>query len=64
LAFVIGYFVEAFEESFQVQNVIDERDLETNYLGNIFGKLLRKNKSTLPSEVLIMHSLFYFGNPF
>jgi hypothetical protein len=64
LAFVIGYFVEAFEESFQVQNVIDERDLEANFLGNIFGKLLRKDKSILPSEVLVMRSVFYFGNPF
>lgn len=64
LAFVIGYFVEAFEESFKVQSVIDERDLEANYLGNIFGKLLKKDKSILPSEVLVMRSVFYFGNPF
>lgn len=64
LALVIGYFVEAFEESFQVQNVIDERDLEANYSGYIFGKLLKKDKSILPSEVLIMKTLSCFGNPF
>jgi hypothetical protein len=64
LTFVIGYFVEAFEESFQVQNVIDERDLEANYFGNIFGKLLQNDKSIFPSEVLVMRSIFYFGNPF
>jgi hypothetical protein len=55
---LIGYFVEAFEEDFKVQSSIDERDLITNNLGNIFGRLLKRNKKILPSHVLIMHSLF------
>lgn len=60
---LIGYFVEAFEEDFKVQSSIDYRDLEVNFLGKCFGKLLKKDKSILPSEVLIMQTLYYFGNP-
>jgi hypothetical protein len=58
---LIGYFVEAFEEDFKVQSSIDHRDLMTNKLGDIFGRLLKNNKEVLPSQVLIMHSLFYFN---
>ncbi|MEO8398411.1 MAG: hypothetical protein ABI550_01210 [Ignavibacteriaceae bacterium] len=57
---LIGYFVENFEESFKVQSSIDERDLQTNKLGNIFGKILKKNKSLLPSNVFLIKTLFYF----
>lgn len=60
---LIGYFVEAFEEDFKVQSSVDYRDLETNFLGKCFGKLLKDDKSILPSQVLIMRTLFYFGNP-
>ena len=56
---VIGYFVEVFEQDFEVQNSIDNRDLRTNILGNIFGRVLKKNKNVLPSQVLIILSLFY-----
>ncbi len=56
---VIGYFVEVFEQDFEVQNSIDNRDLRTNILGNIFGKVLKKKKKVLPSQVLIILSLFY-----
>ncbi len=58
---LIGYFVEVFEQSFKVQSSIDERDLRTNKLGNIFGDILKKNKSVLPSQVMLMKSLSYFG---
>jgi hypothetical protein len=57
----IGYFVEVFEESFKVQSTIDERDLITNELGNLFGKLLKKNKNIFPSQVLILRTLKYFN---
>ena len=60
---LFGYFVESFEEDFKVQSSIDERDLITNNLGDIFGKLLRENKDTLPSQILIMRTLYFFGNP-
>lgn len=59
----IGYFVEVFEESFKVQSSIDERDLETNQLGNIFGTLLEKNKNILPSQIIIFRTItnFYYN---
>ena len=60
---LIGYFVEAFEEDFKVQSSIDYRDLEVNFLGKCFGRLLKNDKSILPSQVLVMRTLYYFGNP-
>ena len=56
---LIGYFVEVFEENFEVQNAIDQRDLQTNTLGNLFGEMLRKDKSILPSQVMIIRSLLF-----
>ena len=63
LSNLIGYFVENFEETFKVQSSIDDRDLRTNKLGNIFGKTLKKNKNALPSQFLIIPatSNFYFN---
>ena len=58
---LIGYLVEVFEQSFKVQSSIDTRDLRTNKLGNIFGDILKKNKNVLPSQVMLMKSLSYFG---
>jgi hypothetical protein len=57
---LIGYFVEVFEQSFKVQSSVDIRDLRTNKLGNIFGHILKKNKSVLPSQVMLIKSLSYF----
>jgi hypothetical protein len=57
----IGYFVEVFEESFKVQSSIDERDLITNELGNMFGTLLKKNKKILPSQIIILRTLSNFN---
>ena len=56
---LIGYFVEVFEQDFEVQNAIDQRDLQTNRLGNIFGELLKENKNILPSQVMIIRSLIF-----
>jgi hypothetical protein len=56
---LIGYFVEVFEQDFEVQNAIDQRDLQTNKLGNIFGELLKENKNILPSQVMIIRSLIF-----
>jgi hypothetical protein len=57
----IGYFIEVFEETFKVQSSIDERDLMTNTFGNIFGRLLRKNKNILPSQILVLRTLSNFN---
>ena len=56
---LIGYFVEVFEQDFEVQNAIDRRDIEINYLGNIFGDILKKDKTILPSQVMMVRTLFY-----
>ncbi len=57
---LIGYFVEAFEEIFKVQSNIDYRDIDVNYYGRLFGKLLKKNKTILPSQILLFRSLNFF----
>lgn len=57
----IGYFVEVFEESFKVQSSVDERDLITNKLGNMFGTMLNKNKNILPSQIIILRTLSNFS---
>jgi hypothetical protein len=56
---VIGYFVEVFEEKFQVQSSVDLRDMEANRLGILFGKMLKKNYKTLPSDILILNTLLH-----
>jgi hypothetical protein len=55
---LIGYFVEVFEESFEVQNQVDPRDIQANQLGNLFGKIIKKHKNVLPSQVLILKTLY------
>jgi len=60
LSSLIGYFVESFEESFKAQSKIDYRDLDVNYYGDLFGKLLKKNKGLLPSQIMLIRSLKYF----
>jgi hypothetical protein len=56
---LIGYFVEAFEESFKVQSSIDLRDLDVNEYGRFFGKLLKKDKNLLPSQIFLIRSTRY-----
>ncbi len=56
---VIGYFVEVFEESFEVQNQVDPRDMEANSLGQIFGRIIKKHKNVLPSQVIILKTLYH-----
>ena len=57
---LIGYFVEAFEESFKVQSNIDLRDLDVNDYGRLFGNLLKENKKILPSQIFLLRSLRFF----
>ena len=57
---LIGYFVEAFEESFKVQSSIDLRDLDVNYYGRMFGNLIQENKDLLPSQIFLLRSLRFF----
>jgi hypothetical protein len=58
---LIGYFVEAFEESFKVQSEIDYRDIDVNFYGRLFGKLLKKDKSVLPSQIILLRSLKFIN---
>lgn len=60
LSSLIGYFVESFEESFKVQSKVDYRDLDVNWYGDQFGKLLNKNEELLPSQIMLIRSLKYF----
>ncbi len=57
---IIGIFVEDFEEKFYVQSKIDQRDIRSDNLGNIFGKALKKNNKLLPSQVLAAYHLTFF----
>jgi hypothetical protein len=57
---LIGYFVEAFEESFKVQSGIDIRDINVNEYGRLFGTLLKTNKKLLPSKIIWLRSLRNF----
>jgi len=54
---LIGYFVEAFEESFKVQSTVDLRDLDVNEYGRLFGDLLKENKDLLPSQIFLLRSI-------
>ena len=56
---LIGYFVEVFEESFEVQNKVDPRDMEANTLGQTFGRIIKKHKDVLPSQVMILKTLYH-----
>jgi len=58
---LIGYFVEVFEENFKVQSEIDFRDIDVNYYGRLFGKLLKKDKSIIPSQIILLRSLKFFS---
>lgn len=58
---IIGIFVEDFEEKFYIQAKVDQRDLCTDYLGNIFGKALKNNISLLPSQILAAYHLTFFS---
>jgi hypothetical protein len=60
LSSLIGYFVESFEESFKVQSKVDYRDLDVNWYGDQFGKLLKENEELLPSQIMLIRSLKYF----
>ncbi len=60
LSSLIGYFVESFEESFKVQSKVDYRDLDVNWYGDLFGKLLKENEKLLPSQIMLIRSLKYF----
>ena len=60
LSSLIGYFVESFEEIFKVQSKVDYRDLDVNWYGDQFGKLLNENEELLPSQIMLIRSLKYF----
>lgn len=52
-AVLFGYFVEVFEETFQIQSEINQRDLRVNLLGIEFGKKLKCCKDFLPSKIIL-----------
>lgn len=55
----MGIFVELFESSFEVGGGLDNRDLITNHLGELFGKGLNKNNKLLPSDSFRIYSLLF-----
>jgi hypothetical protein len=57
----LGLFVEMFESAFKVSGGIDLRDLQTNNLGEYFGKSISKNPNLKPSDFFNVYSLFYFS---
>jgi hypothetical protein len=57
---IIGIFVEDFEEKFYIQSSADPRDIRADYLGNMFGKALKKNKGLLPSQIFAVYYLTFF----
>jgi hypothetical protein len=57
---LFGYFVEVFEETFEVDNKIDFRDLKANELGDAFAELLKDNPNALPSQVFLLYNLKFF----
>ncbi len=59
LSNLIGYFVEVFEQDFVVGSSIDIRDLQADSLGGIFGYMLKDNKNILPSQVMLIKTLYY-----
>lgn len=61
LSNLIGYFVESFEEDFKAQSKVDYRDIDVNFYGDLFGKILSSNKHTLPSQVMLIRSLIKFS---
>ena len=61
LSNLIGYFVESFEEDFKVESKVDFRDLDVNWYGDLFGKLLDENNEILPSQVILIRSLRFFS---
>lgn len=56
----LGVFVELFEDRFKSSNGVDRRDLQSNLLGELFGKSLKNNSNILPSDCFKIYSLFYF----
>ncbi|HEY7751329.1 MAG TPA: hypothetical protein VH917_03480 [Ignavibacteriaceae bacterium] len=59
LSFLIGYFVEAFEEDFILDSEFSLRDVDVNWYGEIFGSMLKQNKKILPSNILLLRSFRY-----
>ncbi len=57
----MGLIVEMFESTFKVSGGIDFRDIQSNHLGEFFGKSLKTNKHLLPSDFFKVYSLFYFS---
>jgi hypothetical protein len=49
-----------FESIFKVSGGVDYRDLQTNQLGEFFGKSLNNDSNLLPSDFFKVYSLFYF----
>ncbi len=55
----IGIFLELFEYNFLVTGALDPRDLVTNRLGELFGKILSSEPMTPPSGILKLYSCYY-----
>lgn len=55
----MGILVELFEKSFKDNGEVNLRDMQINYLGGIFGLILRTDAKTKPSDLLKIYNIFY-----
>jgi len=55
----MGILVELFENNFKENGEINLRDMQVNYLGGLFGLILRNYPSTKPSDLLKIYNIFY-----
>ncbi len=55
----MGIFVELFEYNFKKNGEVSLRDMRVNYLGGLFGLILRTNPRVKPSDLLKIYNIFY-----
>lgn len=55
----MGIFVETVEQELFIDGSYDQRDIITNYLGELFAVTLKEHKNTLPSQILKVYQLLY-----
>ncbi len=53
----LSIFIELFENTFKVEGAVDFRDLSINRFGEIFGDSLRRNNTSVPSEIIKLYSI-------
>ncbi|MEG8947336.1 hypothetical protein [Rosettibacter firmus] len=59
LSKLIGIFVETIEDAIFIDGSYDMRDILINYLGSLYGNVLRNKKNILPSDILKIYQLLF-----